>query len=69
MYKIGSWDDDISPIYGKIIHSCSKPPTRYVLSKSHWHLLNKQLSDLNDRMPRCQWRTFGSTGPVATFSR
>jgi hypothetical protein len=27
-YEFVSWDDDIPNMLGKIIHSCSKPPTR-----------------------------------------
>ena len=29
-YEFVSWDDDIPNLMGKIIHSCSKPPTRYI---------------------------------------
>ena len=27
-YEFVKWDDDIPNMMGKIIHSCSKPPTR-----------------------------------------
>jgi hypothetical protein len=49
MMEFVSWDDDIPNIYiymmGKIIHSCSKPPT------NSWFNIHRKVLHLSSRIP------------------
>ena len=58
------WDDILFPIYGKIIQSCSKPPTRYPASISNTHWLQYRVDNCmlynQPIISSCQLSTFAT---------